>query len=412
MKALRPGPTLRRLLKIAMAFAALVAGAVGLLLVLLWAGHYSAVTLPTPTGPFAVGRLTDAWIDEAHVDPFAPSPGARRELVVWIWYPATATAKAVPASYLPEDWRRALERQRDSLLGRTMGTLLTRDLARVHPHSVVDAAIAGARLRYPLVILRPGGGAWTISFTTLAEDLASHGYVVVGFDAPYRTGSVVFPDGRVVTRPAAYNPETLSGEAQVKLAERLAAAWSEDVGFVVDRLEQLNAGTGGRFRGRLDLRRLGVVGHSLGGATALQFCHDDARCRAAVDLDGALWGSVVQEGLHQPVLILLSDHRGESDPQGRLIRANLRSLYARLPANSRALLTIRGANHFTFSDQLLIRPPVLVWLLRLAGVLRLDPLRGLAITRETVRRFLDVHLEGAAAGSSPKGSYPELVAGF
>jgi predicted dienelactone hydrolase len=41
----------------------------------------------------------------------------------------------------------------------------------------------------------------TIDFTTLAEDLASHGYVVVGFDAPYRTFVVVLPDNRVVIRP-------------------------------------------------------------------------------------------------------------------------------------------------------------------------------------------------------------------
>jgi len=43
-----------------------------------------------------------------------------------------------------------------------------------------------------------------MNYSTLAEDLASHGYVVVAFDAPYRTGQVVFPDGRVIAR----TPET------------------------------------------------------------------------------------------------------------------------------------------------------------------------------------------------------------
>ena len=32
---------------------------------------------------------------------------------------------------------------------------------------------------------------------------------------------------------------------------------------------------------KLEIARLGVFGHSFGGATALQFCHDDSRCKAA-----------------------------------------------------------------------------------------------------------------------------------
>jgi pimeloyl-ACP methyl ester carboxylesterase len=47
---------------------------------------------------------------------------------------------------------------------------------------------------------------------------------------------------------------------------------------------------------------LGTVGHSFGGATALQFCHEDARCRAAIDLDGIPFGSVVTDGLAKPAM--------------------------------------------------------------------------------------------------------------
>src|SRR5437867_3609123 len=78
--------------------------------------------------------------------------------------------------------------------------------------------------------------------TTVAEELASHGYVVVGFDAPGRTGVVVFPDGRIVERSPENNPETVSSEAErVDIATKLQTAWVRDVGFVVDRLERLNA---------------------------------------------------------------------------------------------------------------------------------------------------------------------------
>jgi predicted dienelactone hydrolase len=55
--------------------------------------------------------------------------------------------------------------------------------------------------------MRAGASAEVANYSILAEDLASHGYVVVGFDAPYRTYVVVFPDGRVMRRTPENNPE-------------------------------------------------------------------------------------------------------------------------------------------------------------------------------------------------------------
>lgn len=70
-----------------------------------------------------------------------------------------------------------------------MTKFLTRDLTLVHTHSTSDPDLSPEQRSYPVIIMRAGGGALTTHFTTLAEDLASHGYVVVGFDAPYRTSS-------------------------------------------------------------------------------------------------------------------------------------------------------------------------------------------------------------------------------
>ena len=80
------------------------------------------------------------------------------------------------------------------------------------------------------------------------------------------------------------------------------------------------------------MQRLGMFGHSFGGATALQFCHDDPRCKAGIDIDGAPYGSVVQEGLKQPFMFILSDHSRElSDPANRHVLAHIQSIYDRLP---------------------------------------------------------------------------------
>ena len=59
----------------------------------MWLDHFRETKLPQPTGPFAVGRTTYVWKDPTHTDPMATEPGARRELLAWIWYPATQPSR-------------------------------------------------------------------------------------------------------------------------------------------------------------------------------------------------------------------------------------------------------------------------------------------------------------------------------
>ena len=394
-----------RLFKGFTAFATLAVAGTAILLALLWREHRTEITLPAPTGHFAVGRTTYAWVNDAQTDDVGPSPGVKREVLAWIWYPSAGSQSAAQVDYLPAPWRVAEARSLGVLM-----RFLTRDSSMVHAHSSSDPGVSSEEQSYPVVIVRAGGGALTTDFTTLGEDLASHGYIVVGFDAPYRTRVVVFPDGRVVQRPSAENPETLPSADQVRLINKLLPMWTADTQFVVDQLGRLDAADpSGRFTGRLDMRRIGMFGHSFGGATALQFCHDDSRCKAGIDIDGAPEGSVVREGLTQPFLFLLSDHGDLSAPEPRAVMAGIKSIYDRLP-KGRLLLFIRGANHFSFSDQILLKSHYVVGLLRLLQG-GLDPRRGLAITTAYVHTFFDVYLKGAPASllDNLSQTYAEVV---
>jgi alpha-beta hydrolase superfamily lysophospholipase len=135
-----------------------------------------------------------------------------------------------------------------------------------------------------------------LNYSTLAEDLVSHGYVVVGFDAPYRTGRVVFPDGRMMGRTEANNPEKCVVPDRVEMERCVSpvmTAWTGDIAFVLDRLARLNASDSARkFTGRLDMTRVGILGHSLGGAVAAQFCpktHDARQASTSTALRTAAW---------------------------------------------------------------------------------------------------------------------------
>jgi pimeloyl-ACP methyl ester carboxylesterase len=384
---------------------------IGTLFAFFWLERRSEVTLPTPTGRFAVGRAIHDWTDSAGLDTLAPVPGTKRELLVWIWYPSTAGQSVVVDDYLPVRLRpRAEPSDRANIW-----TLLTRDVSKVRGHSIRDPEVSPQQRSYPVVIMRAGASSGVLNYSTLAEDLSSHGYVVVGFDAPYRTQRVVFPDGRIMGRTQQNNPEicVVPDRAQMeRCLSRVLTAWTGDIAFVLDRLARLNASdSSGGFTGRLDMAPVGVFGHSLGGAVAAQFCHEDSRCKAGIDIDGAPHGSVIRAGLRQPFMFLLSDHGDASDPASIQILADIQSLYDRIPTDRRLRVVIRGAFHFTFSDDgAVMKSSVVRGLLRVFGKPGMSGRRQLAVTAYCVRSFFDAHLKGAGGSRVSMASplYPEV----
>ena len=393
---------------VAMFVTSVVVG-ITLFLGLLLFDHNRDTMLPTPTGSFTVGRTALVWHDDTHPDIMAPQPGASREVMVWIWYPAApAVASQTADSYLPTSSRAAMEPP--GLLA-----LLSRDLSRVHAHSYCNAELSSQKRSYPVVLMRGGGAAPTIDYTSLNEDLASHGYVVVGFDAPYRSWVVVRPNGSIVRRSPQNDIDLVAGQQADELANKLAKAWCSDTRFVLDQLERLNASDpSGRFQGRLDFERVGMFGHSLGGSTALLFCHDDPRCKAGVDIDGAPLGAAIKDGLAQPFMFFLSDHSGETSdsetPEAiRHAGANIRSIYNRLPGDKRIEIVLQGANHYMFSDNALLKSPLLMSALHTLGIVRLDGRRQLAATAHCLSDFFDVFLQGSPAIELKKqADFPEI----
>ncbi len=356
--------------------------------------HRMSTTLPVPTGPYSVGRIHLTWSRRG--DRSAP-----HDLLVWLWYPAAAKPTAATSRYLPGEMGAAIQHQR----GWLFGGLLTRDLSKVRAHAVDGAPLAVAPGKFPVLLLRGGASAAVWNYTTLAEDLASHGYVVVGFDVPYRTDIVVRASGEVDTRLGTNDPEALAGRHDDAGIQRLIDVWARDLGGALDELERLNQfDPSGRFQGRLDLHRVGALGHSFGGTEVAQFCAIDPRCRAGIDIDGGMFGNTAQLEIKQPFLFLLSDHRREHGREAAEILWNMQAVYGRLPTATRGWVVLPGANHFFFSDDsALLKSHLVIGALRLLGIVRIDGPQQLALTANAVRSFFDANLgtrgsAGAGAG--------------
>jgi dienelactone hydrolase len=342
-----------------------------------------ALTLPPPSVSTPIGTRSLHLVDRSRRDPFVAAR-RDRELMVQLWYPAARATPSPPGAYMPAGTARVIE----SVTGVPPGAF---GALRVH---AVPSAPA-ARGRHPVVIFSPGFAVPRGVATLLVEDLAARGYVVVALDHTHDALAVQFPGGRVETGNLPQNRRT----ARRALAVRVA-----DVRFVLRRLSAMQRR--GRFEGRLDLARLGMVGHSLGGATAAATMLVERRVRAGILLDGTLLGAIVQRGLTRPFMIMNSDGAFARDANRRAFWAHLRG--------PRFNFVLAGSGHYAFTDLAALTPqfgpnipPALAATFTIGQI---SAERAVPAVRAYVRAFFDRFLRSRPAPllDAPSSTYPEV----
>ena len=265
------GPSRRRILAAATLLAAVITAAT-------LASTLAYLRVPEPTGTFAVGRAVALMIDPARSDPRS-ALDERRKVGLVVWYPAIADS-GQPAEYVP-----GLDAIRSGLAASgELGALELAGLGLVRTNSREGAEVAPSDRSYPVVILSPGNATNVAFYSSLGEDLASHGYVVVGVDHPYQVTAVDLGDGGVAVYSGDQHAGPLGAEIIAKIDERVA-----DIRFVLDRLVADAAGLA-FLQGHLDLGRVGIAGHSNGGIAAADACAADARLVACMNIDGQAAG--------------------------------------------------------------------------------------------------------------------------
>jgi len=359
-------------------------------------------SLPAPTGPYAVGRSVYDWVDPARSDPLAGRLGVQRELLVWVWYPATLSPNAVPAPYVPAAWSQARDKDQG------LGIFVENNLAAIKTHAYGNAPVASAPAAFPMLIMQPGMGPVPTDYTVMAEELASRGYVVAGINPTYTSNLIVFPDGRVVPRSNLGTIPDSATPAEVDQdMDRIGAVWRGDALFVADQLEGLNVDPSSPLHNRLDSDRMGFFGHSFGGATAIAVCQQDARCKAGVDMDGTPSTALQAGSLPRPFMLMTEDYTAGCDSNC----AAMRQVYDHTLQGAAYFISVAGTRHFNFSDlpyrQLPI-PRLMFIAMGYEGTI--DPARGLQIANAYLAAFFDQYLQGATSPllAGPSTIYPEV----
>jgi hypothetical protein len=361
------------------------------------------IVFPVPSGIYAVGRRVYDWTDTSRMSGIGSDP--KRELMVWVWYPAVHPQDAPNAAYVPGKWGQKAAWW-DSLNMRLRGggvwwTLIhnpvPEDLLRnVRTHAVDGVPISPEPGKFPILLFSPGLGNMPTDYTALIEDIVSHGYIVVGVNPTDFVAATVFPNGQ-----SSSNLHFLLATARHKdELERDFPIWVNDLKFVLDQTQRLNQENEGPFFNRIDFGRVGAFGHSFGGAAAIIACAKDSRVRSCSDLDGTPRGDRSDWNLEKPFFLLQSDH-ARLDDDRRSIAAYEGSRFA-------YWCRIKGLRHRGFSDEAFYPLP------ETERQELIGSLAGTRIVQDTsayLCAFFDQSLNGSSSPLLKSGSaqFPEVI---
>lgn len=384
------------------AVAAPIAGTIAMISATILPNIMPVFRFPTPTGIYAIGTLTYHLIDQDRREEFTANPNDRRELMVQVWYPAMPNQSQKRVRYLQDGSILAPVAQ----LLKLPGFVLTH-LKYVPTNAIRSAPVAKNKSSYPVLIFSHGRGGFRQHNMFQVQELVSQGYIVAAIDHSYVAAGVDFPDGR----RASFDARMLDRAFIDKMVPYL----SQDVGVTLDYLAVINrADPNHILSGKVDIRRAGVFGVSIGGAVAADACLRDPRLKACLSMDNFMPEAVVRRGLSQPTMWIGRDkatmqREGWAPADINEAETTVRSVFEGLKEPG-YLVLISGMFHQNFSDfPYFVISPLDRWL-ALDGPI--NARRGHAIVNAYTLAFFDRHLRDFGKQSVLDGSdakYPEVV---
>jgi len=229
----------------------------------------------SPTGPFQVGTIRLVAVDSSRAELSTAGPSEPRRLIVQVWYPAQPTGREPRAPYVLEH---------DQVAADLAEAVPEVSLGGVRTSSWIEAPpLAG---RFPVVVFSHGMNSARYFYTSLLQDLASHGFVVAAIDHPFWALTAAFDRAHGIGLAASMaSRDRLSSDQIDGYMEDGVGLMAEDQAFVAQRLAVLAPS----LRRALEGMPFGVLGHSMGGMAATLACSRFRVFAACASLDGLVW---------------------------------------------------------------------------------------------------------------------------
>ncbi|HEY8792207.1 MAG TPA: hypothetical protein VIL96_04950, partial [Gaiellaceae bacterium] len=290
--------------------------------------------LPEPTGPHHVGSEIFRWTDSQRPETLTANASDHRQVIAQAWYPSDASKGRAVAYFEAQGHLPGAIGGMPSFMFGSFGAVAT--------HATIGTPISTAQKTWPVLLFSPGLSLPREMYTALCVDLASRGYVVVALSAPYESAVSVLAGGQVVGQTT--HPDVM-GPAPHPALERLIDIRAADSSYVLDQLSRLaQLEPNSPLAGHLDLEHVGIAGHSIGGATAVQVMAADWRFKVGVNLDGKLFGQEPAARLDRPFLWIQSGVAPTAE------YAHGRDRFLEGLRDGGSLVTVRGSIHMSFTD--------------------------------------------------------------
>lgn len=384
----------------------------------LWRGclaQQNQTLLPKPNGTYAVAQLITELVDIALQQPFAPEVEPRY-LGVSIFYPVNSS-NTTPVPYMPlgtaqaEDSIQSMEFNLTSPPGTFEGLYM--QLASNNS----PIAPAPSKNTWPVLLFSPAEGTTRHFYNAMNAQIASTGYVIVSFDTPYDTDVFEIFNGSLVLFNQSVAITEENGIIDVN-ARAQDAAWL---------LEALTTNTttfipGCSSNSCLNTTSVGFYGHSLGGASSATAMANDTHIAGAVNLDGALFGDVVTQGLDRPFMVMATagqtraSGNTSSQDDSTLSAQTWFNIWPNLRAKNNFDLILADSLHYDYSDlplvleTLNIHPNDSVLMAELITK-DLDGARALNIVTSYTQAFFDFVIKGQPLSpllQGPSPMFPEI----
>lgn len=355
-------------------------------------------SLPEPRGSYNVGTEM-VYVKTDREEKITEDPDDSRELLYKIWYPSNADISDFKSERYVDRGSRAGFATKYGLPPSALNYL-------DHVKTYVYPEIPAAKEKFPVLIFSHGYSSKATGYYSLLTELASQGYVIINMNHTYESLGVTFPDGRIKYFDYDYQrkisegsmeevqpiidafKDSLSYEQRHPIVRKtvrdyfegkIQDRWAEDMISTMDLLRKWNSE--GILENKLDLDKIGVIGHSVGGGAVGNVAMKDPRVKAAVNLDGIQWGTMIDSTYHIPYLYISADWPADHEDINSHIYINKSDDYF---YDSKLL----KSGHPNFMDI-----PFMIPVNSLAGTGEIDPYRGMQIVTQTVTSFFDRHLK-------------------